>query len=101
MTDAELLAMPKVGPEEASRFLGGDPSAEYIRVWCQDGTCPFGACVQMSKHRKNYTINRRLLIRYRDGEITASIPKIYCNCLKMHLLRGGEETWTGSRHGQA
>ena len=75
MTDAELLAMPKVGPEEASRFLGGDPSAEYIRVWCQDGTCPFGACVQMSKHRKNYTINRRLLIRYRDGEITASIPK--------------------------
>jgi len=29
----------------------------------------------MSKSRKNYTINRKLLIRYRNGDITASMPK--------------------------
>lgn len=75
MTEEELIGLPKVGPEEASRFLGGDPSAEYIRIWCQAGTCPFGSCVQMSKSRKNYTINRKLLIRYRNGDITASMPK--------------------------
>lgn len=101
MTDAELLAMPKVGPEEASRFLGGDPSAEYIRVWCQDGTCPFGACVQMSKRRKITPSTVDYLYDTEMVRLRRRSQKIYCSCLKMHLLRGGEETWIGSRHSRA
>ena len=85
MTDEDLLALAKVGPEEASRFLGGDPSAEYIRVWCQAGTCPFGSCVQMSKSRKNYTINRKLLISYKNGDITASMPKNILQLLEKYV----------------
>ena len=85
MTDEDLLALAKVGPEEASCFLGGDPSAEYIRVWCQAGTCPFGSCVQMSKSRKNYTINRKLLIRYKNGDITASMPKNILQLLEKYV----------------
>ena len=85
MTDEDLLALAKDGPEEASRFLGGDPSAEYIGVWCQAGTCPFGSCVQMSKSRKNYTINRKLLIRYKNGDITASMPKNILQLLEKYV----------------
>lgn len=39
MTEDELLSLPKVRPDEASAFLGGDPTAQYIRLWCQDGDC--------------------------------------------------------------
>lgn len=63
MTEDELLSLPKVRPDEASAFLGGDPTAQYIRLWCQDGDCPFGAAKQQSKNRWTYTINRRLLIK--------------------------------------
>ena len=67
MTEDELLSLPKVRPDEASAFLGGDPTAQYIRLWCQDGDCPFGAAKQQSKNRWTYTINRRLLTKYRRG----------------------------------
>ena len=75
MTENELLELPTVGPNEASKFLGGDPTAEFIRVWCQEGRCPFGTCVQMSPRRKNYTINRQRLILYRRGEVPPSLPE--------------------------
>ena len=83
MTEQELLSLPKVGPEEASDFLGGDPSAQYIRLWCQDGDCPFGAAVRMSPHRWNYTINRQRLIRYRRGDLPMSTPVDIAQLLDM------------------
>ena len=74
MSEKELLMLPKVGPDEASEFLGGEPTAQYIRLWCQDGDCPFGSARQQTKKRWTYTINRQLLIRYRRGEIPLSVP---------------------------
>ena len=74
MSEEELLALSKVGPDEAAAFLRGEPTAQYIRLWCQDGDCPFGAAKQQSKRRWTYTINRWLLIRYRRGEIPLSVP---------------------------
>ncbi len=74
MTEQELISMAKVGPDEASAFLGGEPTAQYIRKWCQDGDCPFGSARQQTKKRWTYTINRQLLIRYRRGEIPLSVP---------------------------
>ena len=81
MTEEELLHLPKVGPDEASSFLGGEPTAQYIRLWCQDGDCPFGAAKQQSKNRWTYTINRRLLIKYRRGEIPLSVPVVLMRIL--------------------
>lgn len=74
MTETELLNLPKVGPDEASKFLGGDPSAQYIRLWCQEAACPFGTAQKMSAHRYNYTINRQLLIKYRRGDLPLNVP---------------------------
>lgn len=75
MSEKELLALPKVGPDEASDFLGGSPSAQYIRMWCAEGTCPFGTAItRPGSTRKDYTICVPLLIRYRRGEIPLSIP---------------------------
>lgn len=73
-TDQELLSLPRVGPEEAAEYLGGEPSAHYIRLWCQSGKCPFGAALQTS-NRWNYTINRQRLIRYRRGEVPPAVPE--------------------------
>lgn len=81
MTEDELLPLPKVRPDEASAFLGGDPTAQYIRLWCQDGDCPFGAAKQQSKNRWTYTINRRLLIKYRREEIPLSVPLVLMRIL--------------------
>ena len=81
MTEDELLSLPKVRPDEASAFLGGDPTAQYIRLWCQDGDCPFGAAKQQSKNRWTYTINRLLLIKYRRGEIPLSVPLVLMRIL--------------------
>ena len=81
MTEDELLSLPKVRPDEASAFLGGDPTAQYIRLWCQDGDCPFGAAKQQSKNRWTYTINRRLLIKYRRREIPLSVPLVLMRIL--------------------
>ena len=81
MTEEELLSLQKVGPDEASAFLGGEPTAQYIRLWCQDGDCPFGAAKKQTKKRWTYTINRRLLIKYRRGEIPLSVPLVLLRML--------------------
>lgn len=81
MTDEQLLALPKVGPDEASAFLDGEVTAQYIRLWCQCGDCPFGAALKMSPHRYNYTINRRRLIKYRNGDIPPSLPTVIADFL--------------------
>ena len=81
MTEEDLLSLPTVGRDEASGFLGGEPTAQYIRLWCQDGDCPFGAAKQQSKNRWTYTINRRLLIKYQRGEIPLSVPVVLMQIL--------------------
>lgn len=81
MTEEDLLSLPKVGPDEASAFLGGEPTAQYIRLWCQDGDCRSARPNSKSKNRWTYTINRRLLIKYRRGEIPLSVPLVVMRLL--------------------
>lgn len=78
MTDEELRALPDVLPEHASKYLGGRPSPQYIRIWCKEHRCPFGDAIQ-EKSRANITINPELLIKYKHGEIPLGLPqKLMC-----------------------
>ena len=54
MTDMELLALPKIGPEAAARYLQNGTNAQEIRVKAQLGKCPF--CIGS-------------LIKYKAGEL--------------------------------
>ncbi len=90
MTEAELLALPKVGPDEAATFLEGEATAQYIRLWCQDGDCPFGTAKRQTNKRWTYTINRMLLIKYRRGEIPLSVPVAVLRLIESITTREGE-----------
>lgn len=68
MTDSELLAYPKIGPEIAARYLQNGTSAHELRLDAREGICPF-----MTAHRGSgrfsYRVNVGLLIRYKHGEL--------------------------------
>ena len=67
MTDMELLAMPKVGPEQAARYLQNGTSAQEIRVKAQNGLCPY-CKAEKGKGRYRYRVLVGALIKYRAGE---------------------------------
>lgn len=68
MTDTELLALPKVRPEHAARYLQNGTTTKEIRVKAQLGKCPFCAAEMMSG-RYRYRVNVGLLIKYKHGEL--------------------------------
>lgn len=68
MTDMELLAMPKIGPEQAARYLQNGTSAQEIRVKAQNGVCPFCKAEKM-KGRFRYRILVGALIKHKAGEV--------------------------------
>lgn len=68
MTDQELLALPKVGPAEAARYLQNGTTAQEIRVKAQHEKCPFCKAEKMTG-RYRYRINIGLLIKYKSGEL--------------------------------
>ena len=68
MTDTELMAHKKIGPEIAARYLQNGTTAQEIRVKAQNGTCPFCVAEKMTG-RYRYRINTGLLIKYRAGEL--------------------------------
>jgi hypothetical protein len=68
MTDAELLAHEKIGPEVAAKYLQNGTTAHDIRLDAQEGISPF--CVaRKGKGRYSYRINVGLLMRYKAGEL--------------------------------
>lgn len=68
MSDEELLAHPKIGPEIAAKYLQNGTSAHDIRLDAQEGISPF--CIaKRGKGRYSYRINVGLLIRYKHGEL--------------------------------
>ena len=68
MTDAELLAHEKIGPEVAAKYLQNGTTAHDIRLDAQVGISPF--CVaRKGKGRYSYRINVGLLMRYKAGEL--------------------------------
>lgn len=68
MSDAELLAHKKIGPEVAAKYLQNGTTAHDIRLDAQEGISPF--CVaRKGKGRYSYRINVGLLMRYKAGEL--------------------------------
>lgn len=68
MSDAELLANKKIGPEIAAKYLQNGTTAQEIRVKAQNGHCPFCVAERM-KGRYRYRIVPGLLIKYKAGEL--------------------------------
>jgi hypothetical protein len=69
MTDAELLALPKIGPEDAARYLQNGTNAQEIRVLAQLGKCPFCAAHRPTGRRWVYRVNVGLLMKHKAGEL--------------------------------
>lgn len=68
MSDDELLAHKKIGPEVAAKYLQNGTSAQDIRLDAQEGISPF-CLAKRGKGRYSYRINVGLLIRYKHGEL--------------------------------
>lgn len=68
MSEAELLAHSKIGPEIAAKFLQNGTTAQDIRVEAQHGISPFCTAKKMTG-RFRYRINVGLLIKYKNGEL--------------------------------
>ena len=68
MSDTELMAMPKVGPEAAAKYLQNGTTAQEIRVMAQNGLCPF-CTAQFMTGRYRYRVNLGLLIKFKAGEL--------------------------------
>lgn len=68
MTNEELMAMNKIGPEAAARYLQNGTTAQEIRVQAQHGKCPFCRAEKMTG-RYRYRVNPGLLIKYKHGEL--------------------------------
>ena len=69
MSDTELLALPKVKPEHAARYLQSGHTAQEIRVKAQLGLCPFCNAYKPTDRRYVYRINVGLLMACKRGEL--------------------------------
>lgn len=70
MTDQDLLAYEKIGPEIAAKYLQNGTTAQDIRLDAQEGISPF--CIAKKKTgscRHSYRINVGLLIQFKHGEL--------------------------------
>lgn len=68
MSDQELDALKRVGPEAAARYLQNGTTAQEIRVKAQLGLCPFCLAEKM-KSTYRYRVNIGLLKAYKRGEL--------------------------------
>ena len=68
MTDEELLACKKIGPEIAAKYLQNGTQPHDIRLDAQEGISPFCYAIR-GKGRYSYRINVGLLIKYKHGEL--------------------------------
>lgn len=70
MTDAELLAYEKIGPEVAAKYLQNGTTAQDIRVEAKAGVSPY--CIAKKtpgSSRCSYRINVGLLMQYKAGAL--------------------------------
>lgn len=68
MTDAELMAHEKIGPEIAAKYLQNGTTAQEIRVKAQNGLCPYCTAEKMTG-RYRYRVNLGLLMKHKAGEL--------------------------------
>ena len=71
MTDQELMAIPKIRPEDAARYLQDGTTAQEIRVKAQYGICPFCSAEKRTpgSRRHTYRVNIGLLMDYKAGKL--------------------------------
>jgi len=68
MTEKELLELPKIGPEEAARYLQNGTTAQEIRVKAQYGKCPYCRAEKMNG-RFRYRVIVGALIKHKNEAI--------------------------------
>lgn len=68
MSDAELLAYKKIGPEIAAKYLQNGTTTQDIRLDAQEGISPF-CTAKKGKGRYSYRVNVGLLMKYKAGEL--------------------------------
>ena len=64
-TDKDILAMKKITPHIAGRYLGR--GTDTIRYGMQSGLFPFGVAVKMPSGRWVYDIRPQALVDYNRG----------------------------------
>lgn len=69
MTDAELMAHDRIGPEVAAKYLQNGTTAQEIRVKAQFGKCPFCKAERPTGRRWTYRIIPGLLVQYKHGQL--------------------------------
>ena len=71
MTDQELMAIPKIRPEDAARYLQDGTTAQEIRVKAQNDICPFYSAEKRTPGSRRYTyrVNIGLLMAYKAGKL--------------------------------
>lgn len=69
MSDTELLAHSKIGPEVAAKYLQDGTTAQEIRVKAQLGMCPFCKATKGTGSRFVYRVNPGLLMKFKAGEL--------------------------------
>jgi hypothetical protein len=72
ITENELRSMERITPQIASSYIGSKTiSAQFIRIWAQNGRCPFCVAENVGGGRRyTYVINREALIKYKRGDMT-------------------------------
>ena len=68
MRDEELLALSKVRPIDAAKYLQNRTRVHDIRVLAQQGKCKFCTAIR-GNGRFKYRIHVGLLIRYKHSEL--------------------------------
>ena len=69
MSNEELLAHKKIGPEVAAKYLQNGTTTQDIRVLAQAGKCPFCTADKPTGKRYRYRVNVGLLIAYKAGQL--------------------------------
>ena len=77
MDTEEILTRKKIRPEDAAAYLQNGTTALDVRIWAQNGTCPFAQAFRRPGSRQyTYRIHLGNLQRYKAGEPTLPLPKI-------------------------
>ncbi len=63
--DEEILAMDRVLPEVAAKFI--DVDTQFVRLGLQQSRLPFGSAVQNPGGKWSYHISPGLLVAYQRG----------------------------------
>lgn len=68
------MALPRVGPIEAAKYLQNGTTAQDIRLDAQEGISPFCTAKKNKGGRHSYRVNVGLLMKFKNGTHYSGIP---------------------------